>query len=57
MYVNGVVSYLRDTASDEYLQPPGGFEVLAIPLTISNGGARDGAVLSLQLEIETPTPV
>jgi hypothetical protein len=52
MYVTGIVSYLRDTASDEYLQPQGGFEVLAVPVTISNGGARDGAVLSLQLDVK-----
>jgi hypothetical protein len=52
MYVTGIVSYLRDTASDAYLQPPGGFEVFAVPVTISNGGARDGAVLSLQLDVK-----
>jgi hypothetical protein len=51
VYVTGVVSYLRDTTEDEYIQPSGGFEVLAVPLTIANGGARDGAVLSLQLDV------
>jgi hypothetical protein len=43
-YVSENIQYTRD--------PYGSFEVLAIPLTITNGGARDGAVLSMQLEVK-----
>lgn len=52
LYVTGVVSYVRDTTEDEHIQPSGGFEVLAVPITIANSGARDGAVLSLQLDVK-----
>ena len=52
VYVTGVVSYVRDTSEDEHIQPSGGFEVLAVPVTIANSGARDGAVLSLQLDVK-----
>ena len=34
------------------IQPDGGFEVLAVPITIANSGARDGAVLALQLDVK-----
>lgn len=54
VYVSGVVSYMRDTTDDENIRPSGGFEVLAVPVTIANGGARDGAVLSLQLDVKNP---
>jgi hypothetical protein len=54
-YVTGVTTYERDTSDDEYIQPTGGFEVLAVPVTIANGGARDGAVLALQLNVKNPT--
>jgi hypothetical protein len=50
VYVTGVISYVRDTTADKYIQPSGGFEVLAVPVTIANRGAREGAVLSLQLD-------
>ena len=32
--------------------PDGGFEVLAVPITIANGGARDAAVLGLELDVK-----
>jgi len=54
VYVTGVVAYERDTTADESIRPPGGFEVLAVPITIANGGARDGAVLALQLDVKNP---
>jgi hypothetical protein len=54
VYATGVITYGRDTSDDASIQPSGGFEVLAMPLTIANGGARDGAVLSLQLEVKNP---
>src|SRR5215470_17979200 len=53
-YVTGVITYERDTSDDEYIQPAGGFEVLAVPVTIANGGARDGAILALQLDVRNP---
>jgi hypothetical protein len=51
VYVTGVVTYERDTTADESIRPPGGFEVLAVPITIANSGARDGAVLAMQLDV------
>ena len=54
VYVTGVVSYGRDTTDAVDVQPAGGFEVLAVPITIANGGARDAAVLSLQLDVSNP---
>jgi hypothetical protein len=42
-YVSENIQYTRD--------PYGSFEVLAVPLTVTNGGARDGAVLSMQLAV------
>ena len=44
LYVADTLSYTRD--------PWGGYEVFAVPVTISNRGARDGAVVALQLEIK-----
>jgi hypothetical protein len=54
VYVTGVVAYERDSTADESIHPPGGFEVLAVPITIANGGARDGAVLAMQLDVKNP---
>lgn len=51
VYVAGITSYGRDTSDSVDVQPAGGFEVFAIPITIANGGARDAAVLALQLEV------
>jgi hypothetical protein len=53
VYVTGVVTYTRD-ATDDYLAPAGGFEVFAVPVTIANSGARDAAVLSLELDAKSP---
>lgn len=47
VYVSENVQYTRD--------PYGASEVLAVPVTISNSGARDGAVLSLQLNVKNLT--
>jgi len=49
-YVTGVLAYERDQTADVGTLPSGGFEVLAVPITIANSGARDGAVLAMQLE-------
>ena len=46
-YVSENIHYTRD--------PFGSYEVLAVPLTIVNSGARDGAVLSLQLDVKNTT--
>jgi hypothetical protein len=46
VYVSENIHYTRD--------PYGSYEVLAVPVTIANGGARDGAILSLQLEVKKP---
>jgi hypothetical protein len=51
-YVTGVVTYERDRTAALSIQPDGGFEVLAVPITIANGGARDGPVLLLQLDVK-----
>ncbi len=44
LYVSENIQYTRD--------PYGSYEVFAVPITIVNGGARDGAVLSLDLDIK-----
>ena len=54
VYATGVVTYERDLTASEYLQPAGGFEVFAVPITIANSGARDGAVLAMQLDVKNP---
>ena len=46
LYVSENVQYTRD--------PYGPFEVLAVPVTITNSGARDGTVLSLRLAAKNP---
>jgi len=43
VFVPDAIAYTRD--------PDGSFEVFAIPLTVSNSGARDGIVTSLKLEV------
>ncbi len=43
MYVTDTLAYTRD--------PWGGYEVIAVPLTIANGGARDGTVITLELDV------
>jgi len=43
MFVPDTISYTRD--------PEGSFEVFAVPLTVSNSGARDGIVSSVKLEV------
>ena len=45
VYITDNLSYTRD--------PWGGYEVFAIPLTIANSGARDGAVIAMTLEVKT----
>jgi hypothetical protein len=42
LFVPDTIAYTRD--------PDGGFEVFAVPITISNSGARDGIVSSIKLE-------
>jgi hypothetical protein len=54
VYATGVVTYERDGTADTAIQPAGGFEVFVIPVTISNGGARDAAVLAMQLDVKNP---
>jgi len=52
VHVPGVVTYARDTTASTDIRPSGGFEVLAVPVTIANGGARDAAVVALQLDVK-----
>lgn len=42
-YVTDTLAYTRD--------PWGGYEVVAVPVTISNAGAREGAVITLELDV------
>ena len=44
VFVPETVSYTRD--------PNGSFEVLAVPVTVINSGARDGVVVAMQLKIK-----
>lgn len=43
LFVPDTIAYTRD--------PDGSYEVFALPLTVSNSGARDGIVSSLKLEV------
>jgi hypothetical protein len=52
VYVAGVVTYARDNNASLAILPSGGFEVFAVPVTIANSGARDAAVLGLQLDVK-----
>jgi hypothetical protein len=45
VYVTDNIYYTRD--------PWGSFEVVAVPVTIQNSGARDDAVIALQLDVTT----
>jgi hypothetical protein len=54
VHVPGVVTYARDTTASVETRPSGGFEVLAVPVTIANGGARDAAVVALNLDVKNP---
>ena len=54
VYITDTVSYARDVSGGYDVRQAGGYEVLAVPVTIANGGARDGAVLSLQIEAKHP---
>ena len=44
IYVTDTLAYTRD--------PWGGYEVIAVPVTIANSGARDGAVITLELDVK-----
>jgi hypothetical protein len=52
VHIPGVVTYARDASGPDHSRPAGGFEVLAVPLTIANGGARDAAVVALGLDVK-----
>jgi hypothetical protein len=52
VFVPGVVTYTRDTTPSVEIQPSGGFEVLAVPVTIANSGARDAAIVALELDVK-----
>jgi len=45
VYVTDNIHFLRD--------PWGSYEVVAVPVTIQNSGARDDAVIALQLDVTT----
>lgn len=47
LFVPETISYTRDAN--------GSFEVLVVPVTIANSGARDGVVSSLELEVKNTT--
>jgi hypothetical protein len=47
VYVTDNIYYTRD--------PWGGYEVVVVPVTIQNSGARDDAVIALQLDVTTAT--
>jgi len=54
VYVTDAVTYTRDPNNEDGAFEAGGYEVLAVPVTIANSGARDAAVLSLQLDAKNP---
>jgi hypothetical protein len=53
-YVTDAVTYTRDHLNEDKASQAGGYEVLAVPVTIANGGARDGAVVSMRLDAKDP---
>jgi hypothetical protein len=55
IYVTGAVTYTSDPFGGSEVQEAGGHEVLAVPVTISNSGARDAAVVSLRLDAKNAT--
>lgn len=57
VYVSGIVSYVRDTTDDENIRPSGGFEVLAVPITIANGGRATAPSCRCSSMLKTPRPV
>jgi hypothetical protein len=54
-YLTGAVTYTTDPFGSSDVQEAGGHEVLAVPVTIANSGARDAAVLSLNLGAKNTT--
>lgn len=54
-YVTGAVTYTSDPFGGSAVQEAGGYEVLAVPVTIANSGARDAAVLALQIDAKNET--
>lgn len=54
VYVTDAIAYTRDPNNDDAAFQAGGYEVIAVPVTIANGGARDAAVLSLRLDVRNP---
>ena len=44
----------RDPNNDDDAFHAGGYEVIAVPVTVANSGARDAAVVSLQLDVKNP---
>jgi hypothetical protein len=54
VYVADAVTYTRDPNNEDAAFQAGGYEVLAVPVTIANSGARDAAVLSLRLDVKNP---
>ena len=54
VYITDTVSYARDISGGFDVRQAGGYEVLAVPITIANDGARDDAVLSVRLEARNP---
>lgn len=46
VYVTDTLSYNRD--------PWGGYEVIAVPLTVANSGAHGGAVITFSLDVTNP---
>jgi hypothetical protein len=54
VYVADAVTYTRDPNNEDGAFQAGGYEVLAVPVTIANSGARDAAVVSLELDAKNP---
>jgi hypothetical protein len=54
VYVTDAVTYTRDPNNEDAAFQAGGYEVLAVPVTIANGGARDAAVVSLRFDVKNP---
>jgi hypothetical protein len=50
LYVTNTISYTRDISGGTEVREAGGQEVLVVPVTIANTGARDKAVVELHVD-------
>src|SRR5215510_6990825 len=55
IYVTNTISYTRDISGGLEVREAGGHEVLVVPVTIANSGAREKAIIELQVDATNET--